>query len=129
MVLDPAVYPHFDLYNYGTAQKHETTCGPSNELPAQSILPNVLYPAFNLCEYGQPCQQIAAAKTIPDPAVYPHFDLYSAGSAQKLNNWDQFSLVLPATYPAIVLCKSTSNHTLRAIVFICVSRCPCLPTL
>lgn len=154
---DPAVYPYFDLYPPVEDDALRSVFGPSEPnappqsqvsirpgaypffviYPALSKQPvkvvsgklDVLYPAFNLCESGDLHSRVPSIEMVPDPAVYPHFDLYNTGSIQNANDPYRSSNGLPAKYPVIMLCEETLSSHSQSTTLIINGRFPCLPPL
>jgi hypothetical protein len=126
--IDPACYPHFDLYPVAAARMPTgvsvSTSGRSRSpyTPWQQVWPyraalgektsasqasvvsestHSIYPYLNICMSSLIDEE--RVLTCPDPACYPHFDLYPARSGEmKMQTIPTSSR---SNYPYLNICK------------------------
>jgi hypothetical protein len=102
--LDPAVYPHFDLY---PARAAELTSREEDMTNGKFSVP--VYPFLVVCEFRIQFFLSHLLIVYVDPAVYPHFDLYPARAAELASGEADITNSKPSvsssTYPFLVICE------------------------
>jgi hypothetical protein len=100
--IDPAIYPWFEIYPGHVSAGENGAAASRVTFSLQSA-----YPQFDICGPTIfPCSSfISYISYLKDPAVYPHFDIYRAGSPRKEGEQVPLLTMLPAQYPALSLCE------------------------
>lgn len=94
MSLDPAVYPHFELYP-----------PVMQPLPVvQKVVSTCYYPCFDICKQSYVICDVKANDSI-DPAVYPNFNLYPSVLQTESTAAGSPCLSNATMYPVFDLCE------------------------